>query len=70
MKTNNRGYNICESCGKFMSPGSKGSSYTFVPDSEVTQEYQAMRCTKCTSEFGEIPPNRGCIQKYCSWTIN
>jgi len=63
-----RGYNRCDKCGLFMSPGEVGSSTFFVPDSEFTYEDFGMRCAKCTEEFGEIPPSQGCVQKYCSHT--
>jgi hypothetical protein len=63
-----RGWNICDRCGRFLSPSVKGVSSYFVPDSEVTYEDDGYRCAKCTEEFGEIPPSQGCVQKYCSST--
>jgi hypothetical protein len=68
MKEENRGKNICDKCGRFMSPRAKGTSDYFVPDSDRSYEDFGMRCAKCTKEFGEIPPSQGCVQKYCSTT--
>lgn len=63
-----RGWNKCDWCGRFVSLTQKGVSRYFVPDSELTNEDNGIRCIICTQKHGEIPPSQGCVQKYCSWT--
>lgn len=56
----------CDSCGQFMDSRAKGSSWVFVPDSDVSYEELGFRCPNCTSKYGVLQPNQSVVVELCS----
>ena len=48
----------CEGCGKFMKHQVKGSSWCFVPDSDVSFEENKEYCVACTKKYGPPIPEQ------------
>jgi len=60
-------YNVnkvrCDTCGKFMKWMEEGSSWCFVPDSDISYEEQKEQCKRCTEKYGHILPYWRCREK-------
>lgn len=46
----------CDTCGKFMQYMQKGSSWAFVPSSDISYEENIEQCAKCTKKYGRPIP--------------
>ena len=58
----------CDKCGKFMTQ-LDGSSWVFVPDSEVSYEENKTRCVSCTQKYGVPIPNQNVNWEVCTGII-
>lgn len=55
----------CDTCGRFMKFKESGSSWLFVPDSEVSYEELIDRCAVCTSKIGKPMPSQYVVERLC-----
>lgn len=52
----------CDCCGRFMAPGSPGSSWVMVPHSDVSCGDERDRCAQCTSRHGPAQAASGFVK--------
>jgi hypothetical protein len=50
----------CDRCGRFIVPGMPGSSWVFVPISDVSVGDERERCADCTKKYGPAE----CLPEY------
>jgi len=60
----------CCSCGKFFPHAQVGSSWVFVPDSDVSCEEDRVQCRACTEVLGPLAPNQSVCVDQCSGVIS
>ncbi len=55
----------CDTCGRFMIGREPGSSWVFVPGSDVSYEEDKEQCKKCTLKFGALCPSQSVRLDIC-----
>ena len=60
----------CDSCGKFMKWQSKGSSWCFVPSSDISYEENKEWCVECTRKYGLPIPTQSVNIEVCCGVYN
>ena len=65
-------YNVerlrCDSCGRFMKE-EIGSSWKFVPCSDVSYEENVIQCKLCTEKYGVPEPSQRVVRELCCGII-
>ena len=68
-KKNGQTVLLCDTCGKIKSfnelNSGSGSSWVFVPDSDISTEEETFRCKKCTNLVGKITPYQNVVEDLC-----
>ena len=49
-----------------MDSRAKGSSWVFVPDSDLSYEELGFRCPSCTVKYGALQPEQSVVVELCS----
>lgn len=60
----------CDSCGRFFSYNQPGSSWVFVPDSDISYEENKVRCRECTERHGRPIPLQTVNIDICSGVVS
>jgi len=58
----------CDTCGRFMTPG-PGSSWVFVPHSDVSMGDERERCAACTASHGPARCGPQYVAKFCEGVV-
>ena len=56
----------CDGCGKFMKYMEKGSSWAYVPDSDISYEELVDYCVACTNKYGRPIPMQSVNLDVCT----
>lgn len=59
----------CDCCGRFVRPGSPGSSWVMVPCSDVSTGDERERCAACTDKHGPAACGPGYVKELCCGVI-
>lgn len=59
----------CDCCGRFVSTLTPGTSWKFVPESDVSYEEDAARCKPCTDKWGPPQPVQRVRVEMCSGVV-
>lgn len=59
----------CDCCGRFVIPGSPGSSWVHVPDSHVSTGDDRDRCAACTDSHGPAQAAPGYVEHLVQGTV-
>jgi hypothetical protein len=59
----------CDTCGRYMKYMEPGSSWKFVPSSDISYEEIGESCKKCTYTYGRIFPMQNVSLEICSGII-
>jgi hypothetical protein len=55
----------CDICGRFFNSKKAGTSWCFVPDSDVSTEENVVRCKPCTDKYGKPLPYQSVVIDRC-----
>ena len=55
----------CDGCGKFMKYKEEGSSWCFVPSSDISYEENIEYCKNCTKKYGPPMPLQSVNRNIC-----
>ncbi len=55
----------CNTCGRFMEYQEPGSSWVFVPGSDISWEEDKDQCKKCTDKYGPLLPSQSVVIHIC-----
>jgi hypothetical protein len=56
----------CDTCGRFIAYQEPGSSWVFVPSSDITYEENKDQCKRCTDKHGPPLPKQNVQLHSCS----
>ena len=60
----------CDCCGRFVLPGSPGSSWVHVPDSHVSVGDDRERCAACTKKHGPAQAMPGYVKNLVQGVVS
>lgn len=59
----------CDMCGRFVRPGSPGSSWVNVPHSDVSSGDERERCATCTEKHGPAECAPYYVKEFCCGVV-